>query len=265
MRIIAGEFRHRTLLSPPDSETSRPIPDRVKESLFSLLRGHFEGATVFEGFAGVGTIGLECVSRGAERVVMVEQDRRIAELLKRNVATLGCEDRCDVVVGDALGMGALARSPRPLHLAFLDPPYPLVQEEIGFSRVIAQLSRLVDLLDDTGFAVVRTPWPLRFEVNATPLPVEVPARRFRKKGKERDRWKRELHRGTPARRLEEPVELTEEEIEAAMAGQAPEAPAAVEAAKPEYKVADMTLANAVGPETHEYRGMAVHLYMKRKG
>ncbi|CAG0970932.1 Ribosomal RNA small subunit methyltransferase D [Phycisphaerales bacterium] len=264
MRIIAGEFRHRTLLSPPDSETSRPIPDRVKESLFSLLRGHFEGAAVFEGFAGVGTIGLECLSRGAERVVMVEQDRRVAELLKRNVATLECEDRCDVVVGDALGMGALARSPRPLHLAFLDPPYPLVQEEIGFSRVMAQLSRLIELLDDTGYAVVRTPWPLRFEVGkVVAMPAAVAPRRFKKKGKERDRWKRELRRATPERRPE-PVELTEAEIEAAMAGEAPSAVDEGAPAKPEFKLADMTLANAVGPETHEYRGMAVHLYMKKK-
>ncbi len=148
MRIIAGEFRRRLLKSPPDGEITRPIPDRVKESLFGLLRGHCEGANVFDGFAGTGAIGLEAVSRGAKHCVMVEQHPAIAKLLQQNVRTLGVEDRCEVVTGDALGPGALARAPRPLTLAFLDPPYPLVREELGFKRVMAQMAKLVELLTD---------------------------------------------------------------------------------------------------------------------
>ena len=154
MRIIAGQFRSRKLLSPPAGSTTRPIPDRVKESLFGILRGNTEGAAVLDVFAGTGAIGLEAVSRGAERCVFVERDRRVAEMLKANIETLGCGDRCEVVVGDALGLSVLARSPRPVDLIFFDPPYPMVEDAMpggGWDRVRGQFSRLIDLLSDHGF------------------------------------------------------------------------------------------------------------------
>lgn len=260
MRIIAGELRHRPLASPDDADVTRPIPDRVKESLFQLLRGHFEGAAVFDAFSGVGSIGLECVSRGAARVVMVEQDKRVAEFLRRNVETLGVADRCDVVVGDALGAGALARCPRPLHLAFFDPPYRLVEDPVGFARVMGQLSRAIDLLDAGGFAVLRTPWPLLHAVGEVSPTLPLAKPRFKAKGKERDKWKRDLRRIAPARHEPRTVDLTPAEIEAAMRGESE-----TEAAppKPERRSPDLRLANARGPETHEYRGMAIHLYMRK--
>src|ERR1044071_3842661 len=121
MRIIAGEFRSRRVLTPPDDSTTRPIPDRVKVSLFGLLRGHCEGANVFDGFAGTGAIGLEAISRGAARCVFVEKDRDAAAMLRQNIDSLGAAERSELIIGDALGPGALARVPRPLTLAFLDP------------------------------------------------------------------------------------------------------------------------------------------------
>ncbi|GJQ29130.1 MAG: hypothetical protein HBSAPP03_10140 [Phycisphaerae bacterium] len=263
MRIIAGELRHRPLASPGDADTTRPYPDRVKESLFQLLRGHCEGAAVLDAFSGVGSIGLECVSRGALRVVMVEQDKRVAEFLRRNVEALGVGDRCDVVVGDALGAGALARCPRPLHLAFFDPPYALMEDAVGFARVMGQVSRAIALLDDTGFVVLRVPWPLTHVVGEV-KPTSSRPRRFKPKASERERWKREMRRGAPARAVEETVDLTPEEIEAAMRGEAIEAHAAA-SPKPPRVTPDLTLPNASGPEVHEYRGMAVLLYMKKKG
>ncbi|HLP82920.1 MAG TPA: RsmD family RNA methyltransferase, partial [Phycisphaerales bacterium] len=197
MRIIAGAFRRRVLKTPPDGSVTRPIPDRVKESLFQLLRGHYEGATVFDAFAGTGAIGLEAVSRGAVKCVLVEKDRRIAEILRSNVEMLQCEDRCEVLVADALGPAAIARAPRPLHLAFLDPPYPLVRDRSGYERVKAQMEKLVTLLDDTGFIVLRTPWPLRFEVEtevASEGEMEITEKVFKKKANERVEWKREQQR-----------------------------------------------------------------------
>ena len=64
MRIIAGEFGGRKLLPPP-SERTRPITDRAKQSLFDALGDRVEGALVLDAFAGTGSIGLECLSRGA--------------------------------------------------------------------------------------------------------------------------------------------------------------------------------------------------------
>lgn len=160
MRIIAGEFKSRRLLSPPPELDVRPITDRVKESVFSILRGHCEGATVLDLFAGTGAIGLEALSRGAARCVFVEKDRRAAEILRRNIETLGATDRCEVVVGDALGPSTAARCPRPVTLVFMDPPYPLVEEPIGLRRVLAQAGQLAANLADDGFLLLRTPWPL---------------------------------------------------------------------------------------------------------
>ena len=254
MRIISGEFRRRLLETPRDAETTRPIPDRVKESVFQVLRGHFEGASVFDGFSGTGAIGLEAVSRGAERCVMVERDKKVAEILRRNIEMLGCEDRCELVVGDVLGVGALARCPRPCHLVFLDPPYPLVREATGFRRVMDQLSKLIDRLDDTGFAVLRTPWPL-FVVEGEP---EAPAidevevhQHPKSKGGKRDRSWEERDRSPAAKAI--PAK-PEEDLEAEAEEEAP---------RPSGVRADLRLANAKGPETHEYGSMAVHLYMKK--
>src|ERR1051326_7140833 len=103
MRIIAGEFRSRRLHTPPDDSITRPIPDRVKESLFGLMRGHCEGANVFDGFAGTGAIGLEAISRGAARCVFVEKDRDAAAMLRQNIDSLGAAERSELIIGDALG------------------------------------------------------------------------------------------------------------------------------------------------------------------
>jgi 16S rRNA (guanine966-N2)-methyltransferase len=258
MRIIAGEFRSRRLHTPPDASVTRPIPDRVKESLFGLLRGHCEGANVFDGFAGTGALGLEAVSRGAARCVLVEQDKAIGAILARNVEMLGVKDRCEVVVGDALGAGALARAPRPLTIAFLDPPYPLVEEPVGFRRVMAQLQKLVEVLSPDGFAVLRTPWPLRHgQGGPVPAPAAPHRRKGRGRGSEHDDWRRELDlRGAPGRHARLQAETEEEPPEPAE--QAAVAPAAVV-----WVDVDLKLPSAQGPETHVYHNTAVHLYMKK--
>lgn len=253
MRIIAGELRHRRLVPPPEGASTRPIPDRVKESLFGLLRGHCEGASVFDCFAGTGAMGLEAVSRGAARCVFVERDRLMASVLEKNVRALGVEDRCEVVCGDALGVGALARAPRPLTLAFFDPPYPMMEDPLQYRRVMAQLGKVIELLTDDGFAVLRTPWPLSHADAPAQAAEPAPPRRTKRPGR-RD-WRRELDDADRAERRARRVEpeVAEELVE-------PAAPAEPARRTP----ADLTLAGATGPETHTYRSMAVHLYMRRR-
>ncbi len=278
LRIISGQYRRRLLLTPPDAEKTRPIPDRVKESLFQLLRGHFEGATVLDAFAGVGPIGLEAVSRGASKVVMVERDREVFRLLQRNVEALGCGDRVELVNGDALGIGALSRCPRPLHLVFFDPPYPMVRDPGSWARIKAQFESAVALLDETGFAVLRTPWPCFVEEPeaGTAAEPEKPKKAWHRKGRRRGRD------GYEEPREDEGRWLTEEEIGSAMSGgEAPidedevadesweESEMMVEdagegAGKVDRTPVDLTMSGAVGPETHIYHGMALHLYMKKK-
>ncbi len=303
MRIIAGEFRRRLLHTPRDASVTRPIPDRVKESLFGLLRGHCEGANVFDGFSGTGAIGLEAVSRGAARCLLVERDRHIVQVLRSNVELLGCGDRCTVLQGDALGAAALAAAPRPLTIAFLDPPYPLVQEPAGFRRVLAQVSSLVDLLAPGGFVVLRTPWPLRHAPEAAAAATAgEPDREVSRKDKrgqvKRERsWRRHADSMDPKRAAEHLEGRRPSKRDAEPAGDvaddaadppvdersaaSPLTPSQREAleqldrklAKVESEIeqaapakgvdADLTLPNALGPETHVYHGMAIHLYTKR--
>lgn len=160
MRIISGEYRRRNLYSPPGM-TTRPIPDRVKESLFSALGLRVKDATFLDCFAGSGAIGLEALSRGAASCLFVEKDRHSADTLERNIESLGdsCRERSTLVRGDALGLSVIARCPRPLDLAFFDPPYPLIQTRLGWERVIRQCSAVAPLLADNGFLMLRTPLP----------------------------------------------------------------------------------------------------------
>lgn len=238
MRIISGKFKRRSLLGPPHGATTRPMPDLVKESIFNLLRGHCEDGPVLDLFAGTGTMGLEALSRGSPRVVLVERDRKVVKVLERNIATLDAQDQCEVVCGDALGPAALTRCPRPVHIVFVDPPYDMVNEPEGWQRVAKQCARLVELLDDTGYLVLRTPWPFLHRE-------EVPG----------------AHEGLPETVS---IDLNEEDADAAI--DAFEAALAAEAGKLRPRTVPVPLAidHADGPETHAYGTTAVHLYMRRK-
>jgi len=157
LRIIAGEFRSRLLVTPPSDEVTRPMTDRAKESIFNLLRGWFDDATVLDLFAGVGSMGLEAVSRGATMAVMVERDRDIVVHLRRNVDALGVADRTKVLQADALARETLDAVPRPVQVVFVDPPYALMELEESRARVFAQAALCAGLMTDGGFLILRTP------------------------------------------------------------------------------------------------------------
>ncbi len=246
MRIISGEFRRRRLQGPPDANTTRPIPDLVKQALFNLLRGYTEGAAVFDAFAGTGSIGLEAVSQGAKKCVFVERDKKIGEILEANIATVGAGDRCSIVRADALGPMALARCPMPVDLVFMDPPYPIVREAEGWGRVKAQAEKLVARLSDEGWLVLRTPWPFVHEVKT--------------EGDDRDGDEREPEDAVIEIDLDDEAALDdldafEEELRAA---------ARVASGKT-YEEVGLTLEGALGPETHVYRATAIHLYQRDRG
>ncbi|MEY3025353.1 MAG: rRNA ((966)-N(2))-methyltransferase RsmD [Planctomycetota bacterium] len=157
LKIISGKYRSRILLTPGGEDRTRPMVARVKESVFSMLHGWFEGARVLDLFAGVGTVGIECVSRGAVEVVMVERDRDVFRYLEHNIETLKCGDRAIALQADALGPTAIARSPKPVDLVFMDPPYALMIEPATRKLVLAQAARTRTLFGDKGFLVLRTP------------------------------------------------------------------------------------------------------------
>lgn len=167
-RVISGLYRGRRLASPPDAATSRPYPDRIKESVCNLLRGWFEDAVVVDFFAGVGTMSLEMASRGARSVTAVERDRRVLDLLRANMTELGVGDEVKVIAGDALAPATVLRCPESIDLAFLDPPYAMMQEEPTRKRVLDQAARLGARLPSSGFLILRTP----IDPARTPHPIE---------------------------------------------------------------------------------------------
>lgn len=155
--IIAGEFRSRRLETVKGDASTRPFLSRVKESIFGMLHEWFVDARVLDLFAGVGTVGLEAVSRGAASVLMVERNAATCRILKRNIETLGCGDRARAMQADALGALVLERAPRPVDLVFVDPPYDMMKDERSRARVLAQVERCRSIMADRGFVVLRSP------------------------------------------------------------------------------------------------------------
>ena len=143
MRIIAGEFRGRKLLPPEGTDVTRPITDRVKQSLFDILAPRIEGARVYDLFAGTGSMGLECLSRGAAHATFLEADRSAVQRLKKNVAALGVAGRTQVVPGDLYAWFASAANSHSrageTGLVFLDPPYRHLKEQPDALRRLAKL------------------------------------------------------------------------------------------------------------------------------
>ena len=122
MRIVAGEWRRRQLRAPP-GEATRPTADRTRETLFSMLAsrlGSFEGLAVADLFAGSGALGLEALSRGAERCLFVENDATALRALRGNIAALRAQQRCEVIAGSVLALGPAKAA---ADLVLLDPPY----------------------------------------------------------------------------------------------------------------------------------------------
>ncbi len=122
MRVIAGSARGRKLKSPPSIAT-RPIIDRVKTALFDTLGDRLHGATVLDLFGGVGSVGIEALSRGARHAVFVELDNAAAEVLRENLRLTNLAERAEVIRGDASRYLATARAAgRAFDLIYVAPP-----------------------------------------------------------------------------------------------------------------------------------------------
>lgn len=127
MRIIAGEFRGRSII-PPDSDTTRPITDRAKQSIFDVLSPLIPDAIIYDCFSGTGSMGLECLSRGAAHATFFDADRSALANLKKNIAALKVEARSRIVPGDLFKFLSNTTPPLKAQLIFLDPPYRYLVE-----------------------------------------------------------------------------------------------------------------------------------------
>ncbi len=160
MRVIAGIHRSRVLLGPEDDQVTRPITDRVKQSLFDRLSamGALGGGAVLDIFAGTGSLGIEALSRGADHCTFVERDRSARMRLAENLAALKLMDQAAVLSSNAMAAGWLALLPhKPVGLIFLDPPYALTEETPDLARMMELIELLAAVTEPEGVLTLRTP------------------------------------------------------------------------------------------------------------
>jgi 16S rRNA (guanine966-N2)-methyltransferase len=144
MRIVAGSARGRALQGPkPTSRHIRPTADRVRETLFNVLGQFLEGQAVLDLYAGTGALGLEALSRGAGRAVLVDSDREAQALCRQNTQALGFSAQVELLcLPVARAVEQLGQQGQAFELIFADPPYAVrgveaVLEHVARAKLLA--------------------------------------------------------------------------------------------------------------------------------
>jgi 16S rRNA (guanine(966)-N(2))-methyltransferase RsmD len=128
IRVISGIYRGKRLKKVSDPRV-RPMPDKLKTSLFNILRGELQDTVVLDGFAGTGSIGIEALSAGAAEIVFIEQLPAALSVLRHNIAKIEAVDKTRVVALEFnRAVILLAGENYRFDVIFLDPPYRLLDE-----------------------------------------------------------------------------------------------------------------------------------------
>jgi 16S rRNA (guanine(966)-N(2))-methyltransferase RsmD len=136
MRIVAGVLGGRRLVAPR-GEATRPTGERVREALFAMLGASVEGARVLDVYAGTGALGLEALSRGADRIVFVESSGAAQQAIRANVTALGVDDRCTLLTTPAERTIPRLTSLGPFDLVLADPPWARVRDAVVLLSTLA--------------------------------------------------------------------------------------------------------------------------------
>ena len=123
MRVIAGQFRSRKLKTISGTAV-RPTPDRLREALFNVIAPRISGAVFLDAYAGSGAVGIEALSRGAKRIILIERKAAALATIRENLASLTIQDQATVVRGSA----SVLLPNYPADIAFIDPPYEEMKE-----------------------------------------------------------------------------------------------------------------------------------------
>lgn len=149
LRVISGKARGRRL-RPVPGDSTRPITDRAKESLFNILGPDIEGAAVLDMFAGTGSVGIEALSRGAARVRFIDQQRQAIETIWANLAATGLQAGAEVLRQDAFE--ALERQADCcFDYVFIAPP----QYKELWKRALLTLDRRIEWLSQDAWVIVQ--------------------------------------------------------------------------------------------------------------
>lgn len=149
LRVIGGSVRGRRLRVPSEKDV-RPTQDRIRESLFSILGDTVEGCVVLDAFAGSGALGIEALSRGAERAVFCDEKLECIRAIQENLKKCELTDRAMVFrtrVPEGLSIVRKALA-GPCDLVFLDPPYGVegkeqILEELHRFALLKERARIV--------------------------------------------------------------------------------------------------------------------------
>jgi 16S rRNA (guanine(966)-N(2))-methyltransferase RsmD len=152
LRIIAGTYRSRRIIAPPE-EITRPTSDRLRETLFNVIAPQvpgsgFPGARFLDLYAGSGAVGLEALSRGAAAVYAIESNKKAVRIIEQNLNALGITEGFELIPAEvATGLRQLGTD--PFDIVFLDPPY---RERGAYEQVLRLLAEL-DLVSDSGIVI----------------------------------------------------------------------------------------------------------------
>ena len=154
MRIISGKFKGRKILEPPDIKT-RPLKDLTKESIFNIIEHtnkfkiNLTKSNILDLFSGVGSFGIECLSRGANYVVFVENYFGVLPILKKNLISLGSLKNYKVIEKDVYDKSLFIKFDNKFNLIFFDPPY----KDKNFIKILISIQKL-NLLDKDGIIIL---------------------------------------------------------------------------------------------------------------
>ena len=151
MRVIAGSAR-RLLLKAPDGMDTRPTADRVKESLFNMLNPDLYGCAFLDLFSGSGAIGIEALSRGAQRAVLVDASMECAGIIKQNLEVTKLGEIAEIINEDVYAaIERLGRRGDKFDIIFMDPPYAA-----GYYVPVMEAIKKADILAAEGYIVAES-------------------------------------------------------------------------------------------------------------
>ncbi len=156
MRIISGDLKGKKILEPKDLNT-RPLKDLTKESIFNIITHSnkfsidLQGSNVLDLFSGVGSFGLECLSRGSSSITFVENYINVLAVLNKNISNLNYQKNTTIIENDIINNLNFETFKKKFDIIFMDPPYKVKCLSLILNRIISS-----NILNDNGIIIIHT-------------------------------------------------------------------------------------------------------------
>ena len=149
MRVISGDLKGKKI-SLPDDKKTRPLRDLVKESIFNLIEVSINNSNILDLYSGVGSFGIECISRNAQKVTFVENYDLALKILKKNIKSFGIKDKSEVIEKNCFDLFESKKIfKEKFNLIFMDPPY----KEDKINLIVDQIKER-EILDKNAILII---------------------------------------------------------------------------------------------------------------